>query len=375
MAERSGSRRILACILVGLGAFCLAAALLIPTYTVGKLAKTPLDLEVTTVAVGEGADVLVAASLTSPTGAAVVDHDVPLVSQRFLTVEDPSDASKMTIQAGQTLRRTDKQGDTGLMTAVIDRVTIDRNTGMPVDDPIGSIQVESDKPAQEVSHTGLQYRFPFGTEKKSYPYFDLSARASQDIDFVEETEINGLTVYHFSQEVGPIDLSTVVPSATNKLTLPAAKWGVEGGETPVTMTRYYTNKRDLWVEPTTGVVVKGGEELHQYYSRNADQPEVDVLKDNIVFDENTIESQAEIAKDGMDQLSLFARTLPIILGILGVILLVVGILLGIRGGRGRQGAAAAAATSPSGGAGNAAAPQTRDWTKDKTDEIPRPGSK
>ena len=182
-------------------------------------------------------------------------------------------------------------------------------------------------------------------------------------------------MYHFSQEVGPVDLSTVVPSATNKLTLPAAKWGVEGGETPVTMTRYYTNTRDVWVEPTTGVVVKGGEQLHQYYARNADEPEIDVLKDNIVFDENTIESQAEIAKDGMDQLSLLGRTLPIILGILGVILLVVGILLGIRGGRGRQKTTPAHATSPSGGGARCCcSPETRDWTKDKTDEIPRPGS-
>ena len=44
MAERSGPSRILPCILVGLGAFLLAIAILIPTYTVGKLEKTPLDL-------------------------------------------------------------------------------------------------------------------------------------------------------------------------------------------------------------------------------------------------------------------------------------------------------------------------------------------
>ncbi len=50
MAERSGSGRKLALVLVGLGTFLLAIALLVPTYTVGKLKKTPLDLEVTTVA-------------------------------------------------------------------------------------------------------------------------------------------------------------------------------------------------------------------------------------------------------------------------------------------------------------------------------------
>src|SRR6476646_8634892 len=100
MAERSRSGRTLAYILVGLGAFFIVAALLLPTYTVNKLAKTPLDLEITTVATtpDEGADVLNGATLTGGTGPAKVDKGVAMVSQRFLTVEEPSDAEKMTIQ-------------------------------------------------------------------------------------------------------------------------------------------------------------------------------------------------------------------------------------------------------------------------------------
>ena len=46
----SNVRRLIACILVGLGALLLAAAVMIPTYTVDKVAKTPLDLRITTVA-------------------------------------------------------------------------------------------------------------------------------------------------------------------------------------------------------------------------------------------------------------------------------------------------------------------------------------
>src|SRR5512146_3279990 len=111
MAERSGPSRILALVLVGLGAFLLVAAILIPTYTVPRLEKTPLDLEVTTVSTGTGS-VLNAASLAA--GRAQVDENVNLVSQRFVTTEEPSNADDITVQAGQTLRRTDKQGDTGL---------------------------------------------------------------------------------------------------------------------------------------------------------------------------------------------------------------------------------------------------------------------
>ncbi|AFU06089.1 hypothetical protein O3I_040720 [Nocardia brasiliensis ATCC 700358] len=363
----------MACLLVGLGALLIVAALMIPTYTVGKLAKTPLDLEITTIATnqpGEESLVLDSKSLTGD-GVAKIDKDVNLVSQRFLTVEEPSDASEMTVQAGSTLRRTDKQGDTGLLTATIDRVTIDRKTGEPVDkEPNGSIAVTVNKEMQSVAdpvqHTGLQYRFPIGTEKKTYPYFDLNVRKTYDINFVEETEINSLKVYHFQQTIPATNLYDVVPAPTNKLTFPAAKWGVEG-EGDVTMARWYSNTRDVWVEPETGTVIKGGEQLHLFYARSGDKPEVSALKSHIVFNENTIESQIAVAKENIDKLSLYGRIMPIILGVLGVIALIVGVILGVRGG-------SAAAPAGSGGplnrrsGGSAAAGGTRPVDNDPPTE-------
>lgn len=372
MAERSGSKRTLACILVGLGTLLLVAAILIPTYTVSRLAKTPLDLEVTTVAPAKpGAEVLDARSLTSPTGSAVVDKNVPIVSQRFVTVEDPSDSKKMTLQMGQTLRRTDKQGDTGLLSAIVDRVTIDRKTGQPVDDPIGSIQVSSDKPGEEVSHTGVSYRFPFDTEKKTYDFFDINARQSFPIDFVDEQEINGTKVYHFHHKTPVVDLSKVVNLPTNKLSLPAEKWGVPGGAEPVTMTRWYQNERDYYIEPETGVVVRGREQIHQYYARSADKPEVNVLKADLDTDQNTIDFQLKQAKDGIDKLSLYGRVVPIILGILGALSLLAGLFLGFLG-RGRKAATAGGYGSlppDSGTARVSDTPGGRDWTTDNTETI------
>lgn len=371
MAERSGPSRIAALVLVGLGAFLLVAAILIPTYSVSSLEKIPLDLEVTTVSTGSGS-VLDAESLAA--GDPQVDQDVPFVSQRYVTVEDPSDADKVTVQAGTTLRRTDMQGETGLRSATVDRVTLDRVTAMPVQDPIGSIQVQGDAPAEEVEHTGLQYKFPFDAQQESYPYFDINARASQPIDFVEETEINGTPVYMYRQTVGPVDLSEVVTSPSNRVTLPAQAWGVEGGEEPVTMSRFYENERTLWVEPETGVIVKGDEQLLQYYSRTAGEPEVVVVDVPLTFDENTVEFQLDVAKDGMDTLSLFGRTIPIIAAILGAIALIAGIVLGIRGqGGNNRPARRSEPNRPDDGDGSATRtePRHRDWTTDQTEVIPR----
>lgn len=360
MARSAGTRRTVACLLVGLGALLIVAALMIPTYTVGKMAKTPLDLEITTIAVNqpdEESSVLDAKSLTAPEGSAKVDQNVPLVSQRFLTVEEPSDANEMTVQAGNTLRRIDKQGDAGLLTAYIDRVTIDRKTGEPVStDPNGSIAVTVNKNmesiADPVNRTGLQYRFPIGTEKKSYPYFDVNARITTDMEFVEETEINGTKVYHFKQQVPVTNLWETVQAPTNRLSLPAAKWGVEGGDEPVTMYRWYSNERDVWVEPETGTIVKGGEKLNIFYARSGDKPEVTALKSHLVFDSDTVESQLAVAKENIDRLSLFGRILPIVLGVLGLISLVAGIVLGIRDGGAAAPATGRASWPRSGGSGS-----------------------
>ena len=342
MALGAGTKRTVACLLVGLGTLLIVAALLLPTYAMGQLAKTPLDLEITTIAKNrpdKPSEVLDAKSLSSGTGPAKIDRTVTLLSQRFLTVEDPSDKNDMTIQAGQTLRNIDKKGDTGLLSALIDRVTIDRKDGMPVGtDPNGSIassvNSKGESVAEPVQHEGLQYRFPVGTEQKTYPYFDINARKTFDMNFVEETEVNDLKVYHFTQDVPPTDLAKISNAPTNRVELPAAKWGVEGGDNPISMDRYYSNTRDVWVEPKTGTIINGSEQMHMYYSRDGAKPEVTALNSTLEFDGNTVDSQISEAKYYMDELSLYGRVLPIVFGVVGVIVLAVGLILGLRGGGG-----------------------------------------
>lgn len=331
MAERSGRPNPVALALIGLGALLLVAALLIPTYTLGRLEKIPLDLETTTVSTGEGR-ILDAAAFLGGTGPAYTD-DVPLISQRFLTVEEPSNADVVTLQAGSTLRRTDRQGDTGLLTASVDRVTVDRKTSMPVEDPVGTIQVVADQPAAEVPHTGLQYKFPFDVQQESYPYFDIVARETFPLDFVEETEINGLPVYHFRQQIAPVNLADAVPNvAANSLELPASAWGLEGAD-PIRMDRFYSNVREVWVEPRSGTIVRGQEEPLQFYARDPAVPDVEVLRAALAFDENTVERHVQVASDAKNLVGLVGRTVPIIAGILGVLSLIGGIFLLLRGSR------------------------------------------
>ena len=193
---------------MGLGAALLIAALLLSTYTHGKIAKIPLEP-------GRDADQRRHRDGVRPgslNGREVRRRpDVPLALQEQLSVESPSNADVVTLQVGSTLRRTDQQQDDGLLLAMVDTVTVNRETAEAVSsdsNPGGAVQkprsIDDDQPPTNIAlpHEGLTYRFPFDTEKKTYPVFDPIAQKPFDANYEGEEDVNGLTTYRFSQNVG-----------------------------------------------------------------------------------------------------------------------------------------------------------------------------
>ena len=206
--NRAVALRIAACGLMALGAALLIAALLLSTYTIGKIAKIPLDVDTTLVSDGTGT-ALDPASLAGDRF--IIDGNVPLALQQQVSVESPSNADVVTVQVGSTLRRTDKQQDAGLLLAMVDTVTLNRSTALAVtseSNPGGAVQkprtIEDDQPPTNIAlpHEGLAYRFPFDTEKKTYPFFDPIAQKPFDANYDGEEDVNGLTTYRFTQNVG-----------------------------------------------------------------------------------------------------------------------------------------------------------------------------
>ena len=110
----------------------MIAALLLSTYTAGKIKRIPLDLSATLISNGTGT-ALDPASL-SARDRFVIDRNVPLVAQQQLSVESPANADVVTLQVGSTVRRTDRQQEMGLLLAMVDTVTLDRTTALAVSD-------------------------------------------------------------------------------------------------------------------------------------------------------------------------------------------------------------------------------------------------
>lgn len=343
--NRAGMVRIAAFGIIGLGAALLIAALLLSTYTAGKIKKIPLNIDETLVSDGTGS-ALDPSSLSGERF--VVDKNVPLVSQQQITVESPANADVVTLQVGTSVRRSDKQQDNGLLLAMVDTVTVDRSTAMAVSDdthPGGSVQkprtIEDDKPPTNIAlpHEGLAYRFPFNTEKKTYPFFDPIAQKAFDANYDGQEDVNGLTTYRFTQNVGydadgklvePIKYASLYDNNEDgEVTARASLWGLPGPpDEPITMTRYYAAQRTFWVDPVTGVIVKASEHANQYYARDPVRPEMELADYKVTSTEQTIESQVASARDERDRVGLWSRVLPISFTAAGLVALVGGALLG-----------------------------------------------
>ncbi|KUI37421.1 hypothetical protein AU195_24490 [Mycobacterium sp. IS-1496] len=343
--NRAVALRIAACGLMGLGAALLIAALLLSTYTKGKIAKVPLDIDTTLVSDGTGTAFDPASLLGERF---VVDRDIPMSFQQQITVESPSNADVVTLQVGSSLRRTDKQQDNGLLLAMVDTVTMDRSSAMAVSsesNPGGAVQkpraIEDDQPPTNIAlpHEGLTYRFPFDTEKKTYPLFDPIAQKAFDANYDGEEDVNGLTTLKFTQNVGydaegklvePVKYASLYEDdADAQVTARAALWGVEGDpEEPITMSRFYAAERTLWVDPVSGTIVKSDEHAYHYYARDALRPEVTFADYRITTNEESVESQVASARSERDRVALWGRILPITFTAVGLVLLVGGALLG-----------------------------------------------
>jgi hypothetical protein len=344
--NRAVMLRFAACGTIGLGAALLIAALLLSTYTSSRITKIPLDIDATLMSDGTAAKALDAASLSGDHF--VIDQNVPVVSQQQITVESPANADVVTLQVGTSVRRTDKQKDSGLLLAIVDTVTLNRKTATAVSDDThtgGSVQkprtINDENPptAMPLRHDGLSYRFPFHTEKKSYPYFDSIAQKPFDVNYQGQEDVNGLSTYRFTQNIGYNPDGKLVAPVTypslyagnedGKVTASAAMWGVQGGDPAeqITMVRYYAAQRTFWVDPVSGTIVKETDHANHYYARDPLKPEVTLADYQVTSTEDTVESQVNSARDERDRLALWSRVLPITFTAVGLIALIGGGLL------------------------------------------------
>ncbi|MER7460255.1 DUF3068 domain-containing protein [Micromonospora sp. NPDC126480] len=305
-------------VLVAAGTFLIVGALAMPLYVAPSLVKVPLDQKSVTHSKAQNATVLDFATLSERTG-------VNLTASRAVRGDvEAGNSERAVFDVGVTVTDDAAADPTeDPITYSSDRVALHRRTAEAIECCGENVNGTAAK------HEGLTYTFPFGTEKKTYQYFDNTARKAYPIDYVGTEELQGLTVYKFEMTVEPVEISQIdVPGNL-----------VGSTEPTVTAGRYYANTRTVWVEPTTGVIVKGQEKQLQTLRDPDGNDRIKIIDATLTFTEDTQKQQADAAKDARGQINLLTVVAPLVLAGLGVLLLLLGLLIIIRARR--SGAAAA----------------------------------
>ncbi|MFI7094553.1 DUF3068 domain-containing protein [Streptomyces lydicus] len=185
-----------------------------------------------------------------------------------------------------------------------------------------------------VRRQGIEYKWPFLTEKRDYTYFDAQTRTSAPIHYKGTRTFHGLEVYYFEQTIP----WTKVPLPKKMPVKGITPQAVEKMGT----TRWYTTKRMFWVEPVTGAPVNG-QEIHKEELRGGDLlpggGKVTAFAGDVKMRDDYVDSTVALVTSQRTLVLLLTSYLPWGFLVLGAALLSLALYLEARSRRPGPGAA------------------------------------
>jgi hypothetical protein len=317
-------RKIVGLVFVGLGVALIALAIALPTYAYPRIAKAPADPDQYIVAEGSGITVLLAQS-TADGGIRVLDNQDVTVTRRVRGEVRPGAAEATGDNRFYRLAFQSQVANqpNGLLTAYVEGGSFNGKTGLANNWSDDYLSTDPTDPVGEpIRHEGLLFKFPFETEKKSYPFWDVNVKKAVTAKFDGVESLEGLETYRFVQDITDVVITQVdVPGSL--LQLPE--------QSSVKADRVYATKRTLWIEPHTGAIIKGSETVNQRLVFNGQQ--APVIQGTITYNDATV--KANVDEYGSSARGLwFVKTAgPLVGWILGPILLLVGLALILLSGR------------------------------------------
>ncbi|NUQ99978.1 MAG: DUF3068 domain-containing protein [Streptomyces sp.] len=179
-----------------------------------------------------------------------------------------------------------------------------------------------------VKRTGIEFKWPFLTQKRDYEYFDAQTRTTNPIHYKGTQDFRGLEVYYFEQ---------TIPWTKVKFPRTMPVQGITPESVAVTgTTRWYTTVRKFWVEPVTGAPVYG-EEIHKEELRGGTllggRDKVTAFAGHVKMREDYIRHTVALVKSNRTLVLLMTSYLPWGFLTLGVLLLALSLWLEARSRR------------------------------------------
>ncbi|MCQ4081454.1 DUF3068 domain-containing protein [Streptomyces sp. RB6PN25] len=310
-------RRRASLILLGLAVFFTALSPLIRWYAFPRLARIPANQYEVIVLQAKNATLL---NYTTMTPQKV--SQVNIVETLRGNVQE---AKKVKQQTGRDVvvwdalsYVADPQGN--MVSEIPERYVFDAHSQAPVH--AGGESVDGDP----VRRQGIEYKWPFLTQKRDYYYFDAQTRTSAPIHYKGTQTFRGLKVYYFEQTIPwtRVPVPKKMPLGVTPAVVQAA--GME---------RWYTTKRMFWVDPTTGAPVNG-EEIHTEEMRYTGQPDRKPLiafSGDVKMRPDFVDATVKLVKSERQLVLLLTSYLPWGFAGLGGALLVLALVLEARGRR------------------------------------------
>ena len=286
-------RKLAAPLFIGLGAFLLVVAVVAQAWAADRLQRTPLDTDSTTLLSGE-AQVGGPDQPTGPVRAWSInradseasDDDVVVWSTSLCVVRD-IDGIDGCVDVEDPQER--------LISATAEAFATDRRTGVTVEN---GDYLPAETPQQE----GLQNKWPFGAEKKTYPVWDDMVRGAVDATFEGTEDFDGLETYHYRAEASATGVEVTS--------------GLQGS---------YEATTDYYIEPRTGTIIK--QVVHQERAADGVGP---ILVMDLAFTDEQVQKNVDETKANVSRLGLITDTVPMVGYVVGGVALAVGVLLILR---------------------------------------------
>ncbi|MXP21935.1 DUF3068 domain-containing protein [Gordonia sp. HNM0687] len=362
-------------VLLFVGGFLLAAAIALPTLLVDGLRTIPLSTDVTTTALSSGvgdadaAQMFDRCSLGTPT-AQVVDAEL-VRQQRFVAVQ-PSDADRVTLQAGTSIqadqlrvdgREVDPQAPRAgseteppagqaactdpTVAAVRDRITLDRTTALPDLGPSGGqpgsseIQYDSNAaPIRVPDRSGYTYLLPFGVTDTEHIWFDVTTRRAVPLRPAGATTLHGRDATRFVADIPDTDLHQITGDAQSSpptiITRPAAWFGVPDIDPAreLTATLHHSGRTEIAVDTATGTILDQQitiEQNYRFIDTSLPDRRLTALSATFGYDNPTQARMSDRATSLGTPVTIWGRVVPILAAVAGLAFLAAGLTLITRG--------------------------------------------
>jgi hypothetical protein len=303
-------RRLLAVVLAGLGALLFVVGGLVHFYVVPTLAVAPIDQNSVTSLEAKDATVFDTATLK------------PITTDLFVSAHTVGDVQASEKAPGDAIvwvsTTTVKSLDGVIRSQSAKRAAFDQTTSEAVNCCGSFIETEQGV-RREVKRSGLMFKFPFDTEKKTYQLWDDTLGKAVTTTYKGTAKVLGHTTYKFENEVP----ATVVGTRE----VPGSVLGQESNDN-VAADSYYQNHNTYYVEPVTGAIVNQVTDTKAWFSYGGQ---------DLVTTEATIAYTPKEIRETYDTLGSQPTLLSLAAGFLPWLVAVIGLgMIGFGGVMGRR---------------------------------------